>query len=74
MTTTAKLEELSEGQWYWHEREGGLGRRALQIAALHVTDTDVTVETTDHIYDRESYPRGWVVELAPNPLGEDAPR
>lgn len=66
----AKLEELEEGQWYWHETSG-LGRHAVQIAAMYVTDTGITVVTTDPIYERCGYPRGWVVELAPDPLGPD---
>lgn len=68
---TALLEELEEGQWYWHERSESGDRRRLQVAKLDVTETGVTVVTTDDRIERCSYPRGWVVELAPDPLGPD---
>ncbi|MFC7344546.1 hypothetical protein [Saccharopolyspora griseoalba] len=67
---TALLEGLGEGRWYWHERSE-FGRRRVQIAAKYVTDTGVTIIATDDIVERASYPRGWVVELAPDPLGPD---
>ena len=63
------VEELAEGQWFWHEPVPGLPRSwSLQVARKEISESSVRIVTTDDVREVVSYRRERRVRLAPDPL------
>jgi hypothetical protein len=68
---TVAAEELSEGQWFFHEPVPGVpvpGLRSwpLQAAAVQVGEKTVRIVTTDDVREVVSYRRGRRVRVDPD--------
>ena len=61
---TVAAEDLSQGQWFWHEPAPGLRSWPLQVATAEVLDNDVRIITTDEVRELVSYARDRRVRLA----------
>ncbi|MEV6904805.1 hypothetical protein [Amycolatopsis sp. NPDC051372] len=61
---TVAAEDLTEGQWFWHEPVRGLRAWSLQVAEILVGVTTVRIVTTDNIREVVSYRRDRRVRLS----------
>ncbi|MET7992759.1 hypothetical protein ABZU76_17875 [Amycolatopsis sp. NPDC005232] len=61
---TVAAENLTEGQWFWHEPVRGLRAWSLQVAEILVGATTVRIVTTDDIREVVSYRRDRRVQLS----------
>ncbi|WP_239153896.1 hypothetical protein [Amycolatopsis sp. FDAARGOS 1241] len=68
--STVAAEDLTEGQWFWHEPVRGLRAWSLQVARAEVGATMVRIVTTDDIREVVSYRRDRRVRLS---TGHGAP-
>ncbi|HEY2056867.1 MAG TPA: hypothetical protein VGL64_04305 [Amycolatopsis sp.] len=62
--TTVAAEELTRGQWFWHEPAPGLKSWQLQVAEAELTADAVRIITTDDVRELVSYRRTRRVRLA----------
>jgi hypothetical protein len=62
---TVAAEELTTGQWFWHEPAPGLRSWSLQVAATELAENSVRIVTTDEVRELVSYARDRRVRLAP---------
>ncbi|MFF0143831.1 hypothetical protein ATK36_4008 [Amycolatopsis sulphurea] len=61
---TVAAEDLTQGQWFWHEPAPGLRSWQLQVATAEVQDDAVCIMTTDEVRELVSYARDRRVRLA----------
>lgn len=61
---TIAAEELTQGQWFWHEPAPGLTGWALQVATAELLEDAVRIVTTDEVRELVSYARTRRVRLA----------
>lgn len=61
---TVAAEDLTQGQWFWHEPAPGLRSWPLQVATAEVQDDAVCIMTTDEVRELVSYARDRRVRLA----------
>ena len=62
--STVAAEELSEGQWFWHEPVPGLAAWMLQVASTELSESAIQIVTTDRVRELVRYRRGRRVRLA----------
>jgi hypothetical protein len=61
---TVAAEELTKGQWFWHQPAPGLAGWPLQVATAEVVEDAVRIVTTDEVRELVSYARTRRVRLA----------
>ncbi|MFI5613487.1 hypothetical protein [Amycolatopsis sp. NPDC051903] len=61
---TVFAEDLTQGQWFWHEPAPGLAGWPLQVATAELLDDAVRIITTDEVRELVSYSRTRRVRLA----------
>ncbi|MDT8911019.1 hypothetical protein [Amycolatopsis sp. PS_44_ISF1] len=62
--TTVAAEDLTRGQWFWHEPAPGLKSWPLQVAEAELTADAIRILTTDEVREQVSYARTRRVRLA----------
>lgn len=61
---TVPADQLTEGQWFWHEPFPGLPAWQLQVSYAELLEDSVQIFTTDEVRELVSYPRSRRVRLA----------
>lgn len=61
---TVPADQLTKGQWFWHEPAPGLPAWQLQVTSAELLEDSVEIFTTDEERELVSYPRNRLVRLA----------
>ena len=61
---TVPADQLTKGQWFWHEPAPGLPAWQLQVNSAELLEDSVEIFTTDEERELVSYPRNRLVRLA----------
>ncbi|MEV6880267.1 hypothetical protein [Amycolatopsis sp. NPDC051128] len=61
---TVPADQLTKGQWFWHEPAPGLPAWQLQVNSAELLEDSVEIFTTDEERELVSYPRSRLVRLA----------
>jgi len=61
---TVPADQLTKGQWFWHEPFPGLPAWQLQVDSAELVDDSVQIFTTDEVRELVSYTRTRRVRLA----------
>ncbi|MFJ1768411.1 hypothetical protein ACIOD2_49400 [Amycolatopsis sp. NPDC088138] len=61
---TVPADQLTKGQWFWHEPAPGLPAWQLQVNSADILEDSVEIFTTDEERELVSYPRNRLVRLA----------
>ncbi|MDT7805525.1 MAG: hypothetical protein QOI78_8958 [Actinomycetota bacterium] len=61
---TVPADQLTKGQWFWHEPAPGLPAWQLQVTSADILEDSVEIFTTDEERELVSYPRNRLVRLA----------